>query len=99
MIIGAICIRSWNKRFAMHLKLVRLAVAFAVYVLGGGIAQPAEGDLPPQLPLFPRATTLQLPSFGISIDADGLLDVRAHAAAGADLVAERWAAARAARSG
>ena len=68
-----------------------------VCLVAASMVRAADDGL--QLPLLPPATTVQLPSFGINIDADGVLDVRARAAVDPQLVAERWAAARAARPG
>src|SRR5262245_10070535 len=55
-----------------------------------------DGD--PCLPALP-ATTVQLPTFGISIDAEGTLDARTFREFDGKLLAERLAAAKAARPG
>jgi hypothetical protein len=59
----------------------------------------ASGQQDP-LPTTPLpATTVQLPTFGISIDADGTLDARTFTEFDGKLLAERLAAAKAAKTG
>src|SRR5207253_1189851 len=56
-------------------------------------------EIPPVPPPFLPATTVQLPTFGISIDAEGTLDARTFKDVDGRLLAERVAAAKASRPG
>ncbi len=64
-------------------------------LLGAAAASAQEGVPPGNLP----ATTVQLPTFGISIDADGTLRARTFKEFDGRLLRERLTAARAARPG
>ena len=66
-----------------------------VFVLVFGVALSRADDPPPLLP----GTTVQLPTFGISIDAEGTLDARTFRDFDGRLLRERLAAARAAEPG
>ncbi len=71
-------------------------LAVLVGLVGSLVAQEKKGDSPPaRLP----ATTVQLPTFGISIDAEGTLDAKTFRDFDGKLLAERLAAAKGAMPG
>src|SRR5262245_33411667 len=88
-----LCIRA----ILMDTGYVR-GVAFGL-CLGAMCAAATGQEVPPALPPFLPATTVQLPTFGISIDAEGTLDARTFKDFDGRLLAERIAAAKAAKPG
>jgi hypothetical protein len=67
--------------------------------LGITCATVAAQEVPAVLPPFRPATTVQLPTFGISVDPEGTLDARTFKEFDGKLFAERIAAAKAAKPG
>src|SRR5262245_46349030 len=67
--------------------------------LGAGGVTALGQEFPPVPPGFLPATTVQLPTFGISIDAEGTLDARTFKDFDGKLLAERLAAAKASKQG
>src|SRR5262245_21311157 len=68
-------------------------------LLGAGCVGALGQEVPGLPPGFLPATTVQLPSFGISIDAEGTLDARTFKDFDGKLLAERIAAAKGAKPG
>lgn len=79
----------------MSANPARVASAFLLLWSTVGLAQNEPGNLPGFLP----ATTVQLPTFGISIDADGTLAAKTFTELDGKLLRERVAAAKAAKAG
>jgi uncharacterized protein DUF1598 len=78
-------------------SVLRSAAGMAAAVLAWCSAAAAQDNLP--LPGFLPATTVQLPTFGISIDAEGTLAARTFTEFDGRLLRERLAAAKAAKPG
>src|SRR5688500_14840666 len=74
------------------------SVWVAVFVLTAAAAGQDDDDDNVIIGNLP-ATTVQLPTFGISIDAEGTLDARVFRDVDRKLIAERMAAAKAAKAG
>jgi hypothetical protein len=79
----------------MVARILRGGVFLLVVCCGAVAAAQNDGGFIGNLP----ATTVQLPTFGISIDAEGTLDARTFKDFDARLLRERLAAAKAARPG